>query len=438
MRPADLMGMALSNLWRRKLRTFLTVFAVVIGATLVSLMVSLGAGIQEFMMGQFEAFMPRDALMATTNPKMNEINFNMGGGAPSEVGAEGEMMRSFRSFKPEEIAWIKDLAHVERVDRSVRISAESIKLKGGEKRYRVFPNTGPPYQLKLRRLVAGKHLEDASRGEIILAYQYLEVFGWIAPEEALGQEVVLTVPKSGLRLFSGQSQESKEKQEFAFHVVGVTEKTLNSSEAMISQEDAREIARYMTGNPKVYTDEDPTFDLQVKVTDRSQLAGVAKAIRDHGLGALTVDEALGMIGTMFAIVEGALSLVGLIALGVASLGIINTLVMAIYERTREIGVMKAVGASRGTVRLLFTIEGGMIGFLGGAIGLLIGWALGALLNEVAHATFLSEFRSITLSVFPIWLVLGVVALSTAVALVAALYPANRAAGLDPIEALRYE
>ncbi len=128
----------------------------------------------------------------------------------------------------------------------------------------------------------------------------------------------------------------------------------------------------------------------------------------------------------------------MIALAVASLGIINTLIMAIYERTREIGVMKAVGASKGTIRWLFTVEAGSIGFWGGVVGVVIAWIAGQVINVIAHLTFLKDYKGFNISAFPLWLILAVIALSTGVALVAGLLPANRAARLDPIEALRYE
>jgi putative ABC transport system permease protein len=112
--------------------------------------------------------------------------------------------------------------------------------------------------------------------------------------------------------------------------------------------------------------------------------------------------------------------------------------MAIYERTREIGVMKAVGATRGSIRILFTLEGGALGFLGGAVGVALAVVLGQALNFVGERTFLAAFPGFKMSVFTTELLLGVVALTTAISLIAGLYPANRAARLDPVDALRYE
>jgi putative ABC transport system permease protein len=100
--------------------------------------------------------------------------------------------------------------------------------------------------------------------------------------------------------------------------------------------------------------------------------------------------------------------------------------------------MKAVGASKGTIRFLFTMEAGSIGFFGGVFGVVLAWVVGQIINLVAHATFLSEYPTFNISRFPLWLVVTVIIVSSGVALLAGLLPANRAARLDPVEALRYE
>ncbi len=165
---------------------------------------------------------------------------------------------------------------------------------------------------------------------------------------------------------------------------------------------------------------------------------VAQEIKDMGFNAITPSQILDEINNVFSIIQIGLSAFGIIALVVAAIGIINTLIMAIYERTREIGVMKAVGATKGTIRLLFTIEGGALGFLGGVIGVGLGFILGQMLNFIGSRTFLSDFPTFQISVFSPWLILGIIGLTTAISLLAGLYPANRAARLDPVEALRYE
>jgi putative ABC transport system permease protein len=177
----------------------------------------------------------------------------------------------------------------------------------------------------------------------------------------------------------------------------------------------------------------------VQVDDPDNVDAVARAIETLGeYAASTPEDSAQSLSGGFRVIQAVLSIFGLIALAVASLGIVNTLIMAIYERTREIGTMKAVGASKGTIRLLFTVEAGTIGFWGGLVGVFVAWIIGQVINFVSHLTFLQDYKSFNISAFPLWLILLVIALSTVIALVAGLLPANRAARLDPIEALRYE
>jgi len=431
----DLVRNAFSNLRRRKLRSFLTISAVVIGASLVSLLVSLGIGAQQFLTAQIKAMMPPDTVMVASSKEAFDIGLGgVGfGNAPEEVSDDGGVPFSLEPLTLQEIEAVRALEHVERVDPFVRLTAESVKLQGSDKNFRTRIRPMPQYQVEDTELVAGRYLTEGSRRECIIANQYLDSFGLEQPEDAIGKEVIIRVRQA--ISFIGLPSEV---MDYNFGIVGVTEKTLSSTQIIISIEDGMEISRFWADNPAWYTDDIPPAILQVKLEDSGYADQVAQAVEDLGLGAITSNDVLGLIGTIFTIIQTVLSAFGLIALGVASLGIINTLIMAIYERTREIGVMKAVGASRGTIRLLFTMEGVIIGFLGGIIGVGIGYALGLAINSISHTTFLKDFETFNISTFPWWLMVGVIALSTIVALAAALYPAHRASRLDPIEALRYE
>jgi ABC-type antimicrobial peptide transport system permease subunit len=134
-----------------------------------------------------------------------------------------------------------------------------------------------------------------------------------------------------------------------------------------------------------------------------------------------------------------LGIFGSLALAVASLGIVNTLVMAILERRREIGIMKAVGASDGDVKRLFFAEAGTMGFFGGVAGVTMGWAIGRVIN-FGTGIYLQQQSLPPEDVWsvPWWLVAGAVGFAIIVSLVSGLYPAARAARLDPVQALRYE
>jgi putative ABC transport system permease protein len=124
---------------------------------------------------------------------------------------------------------------------------------------------------------------------------------------------------------------------------------------------------------------------------------------------------------------------------VASIGLVNTLVMAILERRREIGIMKAIGASDTDVKGLFFAEAGVMGVFGGAVGVALGWTIGRVINLGANVYLKRQhFPPEQIWFVPWWLVAGAIAFAIVVSLLSGLYPASRAARLDPIQALRYE
>ena len=113
--------------------------------------------------------------------------------------------------------------------------------------------------------------------------------------------------------------------------------------------------------------------------------------------------------------------------------------MAILERRREIGIMKALGASDGDVKLLFFAEAGAMGLLGGAVGVALGWTIGRIINFGMNIYLKQQhFPPEQIWFVPWWLVLGSIAFALVVSLLSGLYPASRAAKLDPVQALRYE
>jgi ABC-type antimicrobial peptide transport system permease subunit len=178
----------------------------------------------------------------------------------------------------------------------------------------------------------------------------------------------------------------------------------------------------------------------VKVDESSNAAGVAKSIRDtYKVGAADAETEIKQQLGIFNILGAVLGGIGGIALVVAAVGVVNTMIMSILERTREIGVMRAVGARRGTVSLLFTFEAALLGFFGGVVGLLVGYGAVLVANPLINNQLSSNnIGSSNIITLPLWLILGVVALTTVIGILAGLYPARRAARLDPVEALRYE
>jgi ABC-type antimicrobial peptide transport system permease subunit len=195
--------------------------------------------------------------------------------------------------------------------------------------------------------------------------------------------------------------------------------------------DIREISH--AGDQPVYS------SISVRVKNPAQVQTVEDAIKKMGFTTFSILDATRSLRQFFAVLDLFLGIFGSLALAVASIGIVNTLVMAILERRREIGIMKAIGASDGDVRKLFFAEAGAMGVLGGIVGVVLGWAIGQIIN-LGTNVYLRR-QSLPPEHFwavPLWLVLGAIGFAFVVSLISGLYPAGRAARLDPVQALRYE
>jgi putative ABC transport system permease protein len=196
--------------------------------------------------------------------------------------------------------------------------------------------------------------------------------------------------------------------------------------------DLREISRATTDQP-VYS------SVSVRVKNPSQVQKVEDVIKKMGFNTFSILDASKSIQQFFKVLDVFLGIFGSLALAVAFIGIVNTLVMAILERRREIGIMKAIGASDGDIKKLFFAEAGAMGILGGVVGVALGWAIGQVINLGTNIYLKSQsFPAEHFWSVPWWLVAFALVFSFFVSLAAGLYPAGRAARLDPVQALRYE
>jgi len=179
--------------------------------------------------------------------------------------------------------------------------------------------------------------------------------------------------------------------------------------------------------------------LIVRVGKSKAVSQVEDEIRKQGFSTFSILDASKGITRFFTFLDLFLGIFGSLALAVASLGIVNTLVMAILERRREIGIMKALGASDGAVKRIFFFEAGTMGILGGALGAGLGWMIGRAINFATNIYLQrQDIRPENFWVVPVWLVGAALLFSVVVSLSAGLYPASRAAKLDPVQALRHD
>ena len=184
----------------------------------------------------------------------------------------------------------------------------------------------------------------------------------------------------------------------------------------------------------------PTYAaLTIRVQNPKNVLQIEDAIKKLGFNAFSLLDASKTLRQVFIVFDMFLGLFASLALTVASLGIVNTLLMAILERRREIGVLKSLGATDGDVRRLFFAEAGAMGLFGGIFGVALGWLIGQALTW-GTTIYLrrQDLPGVKISYVPWWLAASAIAFAVAVSLVAGLYPAGRAARLNPVEALRYE
>jgi putative ABC transport system permease protein len=182
--------------------------------------------------------------------------------------------------------------------------------------------------------------------------------------------------------------------------------------------------------------------IELRVADPSYIKPVTQKMEQMGFRAFSVTTQLEEIERIFLIINSSLALLGGIALLVASFGISNTMIMSIRERTREIGIMKAIGGSDGEIMRIFFVEASLIGLFGGSLGVVAGWAIDRIANVLANQWIARQtgqaIRYVEFFSIPWYLWTGAILFAVVISLLAAIYPARSAAKVDPIKALRYE
>jgi ABC-type lipoprotein release transport system permease subunit len=421
MKLRDLLKTAFGNLTRHKARTALTTIGVVVGILTIVTMVSLGVGVQREM---GEAF----GSVGLETLSLYPVTEDAGGFDPF-----GQPQRT-RLLTPELVAQLQardDVVEVIpflRMPNSVRVN---LRLEGDEVQARPWgprPSSIPePFETPPQTLVG---LEDPplDGGGVIVSDGLLRELGYEQDDLAslVGQEVdlVLYAPRG-------------ESQAFSLTLAGITER--QRATVALANPDRLAMLRWWFNDPDYLANRgyDEVFVRAASLNDAVQIVDWLDAL---GYEVKSLQMMLDMANRGMIIVQTMLGSVGALALLVASIGIANTMIMAVYERTREIGILKAVGAAPGQIRALFVVEASLIGLLGGVVGTILGWLLGKGLNVLILEILRWQEVQVQGTFFVVswWLVLAALAFATLVGLLAGLYPAARAARLPPLDALRYE
>jgi putative ABC transport system permease protein len=436
MKLRDMTELAVRNLREAVLRNSLTTLGVAVGVASLVAMLSLGVGLQQLAANRLTKSGLFDSVFVT--PKLN-----MRGGPPSMATQQGQT----RLLNEEARQEISGLPNVIEVFPQVRFFTE---VRFGDKPFAAMV-AGMPQSAKANGAfdgMLGNFFSGDSADEAILQIEFAKE---LAPEPAslLGKDLALRYAERQ-PLADSSGGFSIVPREKTIRIIGIVETepaagfggygngrlliplgvALQLRAAQVN--DLRDVVR---GGPAK-----PTFaSLTVRAKSPRNVEAIETAIKKMGFGAFSLLDASKSLRIFFSVFDLLLGLFGSLALAVATLGIVNTLVMAILERRREIGVLKALGAADGDVKQLFFVEAGVMGLLGGVLGVLFGWLIGRALTLATNIYLKRQsLPSVEISSVPWWLVLGGIGFAILVSLIAGLYPATRAAKLNPVEALRYE
>lgn len=473
----DLMSMSLGNLWRRKLRTILTVLGVLIGTTSIVAMLSLAFGMKQQMMEQYESM-----------GSVTQINVSPGGGMDSD--SSGSQTDTSTMLTESNMEMFQGMEHVKSVSpqltfdgtmKSGRYSGyanmigvdqsmlDSQELDKGE-----VPKAGNSGTLQVlggNQLLTGfgyvqgdEYVDYYSTGELppidlMTQIHQLQVYNDATESETVDQTAstdASTEDSSGDGDSdsagddaAAQPAEDNSMLNFRIKITGIMagglEEYNNYSQSLLVNLD--DLKSYLTKNfgkgkipeqPKpngkplnewVYT------TIVVEVDQADNVEDVMKSIQDMGFSANSNKELIDSAQKSLQIVELVLGGIGMVAFLVAAIGIANTMMMSTYERTKEIGVMKVLGCDMRDIQKLFLAEAGFIGLIGGIVGLLLSCGVSSLIN---HFSAGMEGIGGNISVIPWWLALAAVAFSTLMGMVAGYFPARRAMKLSPLAAIHTE
>jgi putative ABC transport system permease protein len=441
----DAISLALRNLRQSKLRTFLTVLGVSIGIASLAGMVSLGVGLQDQFVGGFTRSGMFDAINVMPGLDLRGLPGGRGGRGARRSSAQPVDVPA-RMLDESALTDIAKLEHVKDVYPIVRVPIE-VKF-GDATEYTTA--TGVPLSSRgigaFHTLAHGEFFRDETAADCMLSIPFANRLVE-DPAKLLGATLSVGYATSD---GTAQTMTQVKRVESSCRVIGVVQRetgpmpmgATNVAPVMLPMPLAREINAGVVNTQRslMRNRVDNMFQaVTVKVTAAQHTQDVQDRIKQMGFSAFSLNDALAQAKRAFLILDILLGLVGSIALAVASLGIMNTMVMSILERTREIGIMKAIGGSDADVRRIFLIEASVIGVLGGVAGLVLGWVVGRVINFGANQYIVSQGgTAANLFSLPVWLIASALGFSIVVSLAAGLYPASRAARLDPIQALRHD
>lgn len=471
MRWIDLLRMSSGNLKRRKLRTFLTILGVVIGTASIVVMISLGLGMQESMYREVEQSGGMTSI--TVMGKQTE------GGRYYSMGGYSDQEEPDKYITDDVIKQLQQLEHVKDANPVLEVSA--IALKGQYIGYLQLKGMTPEaMEQQNMELAPGGKLPDPDSANLDLVFGngVLTSFyekstnrgywdtGELPDIDLANDQMFLILDEDSY--FQSQSAGSGAAMGDAGgdspqgpartakkHVVkasGVVDGDVNSYNANYYYVycDINKLAdvlkkefrgRVIPGQPSTKSGKPYKqfvySSASVQAEDINDVDKLSATIRDMGFQVTTNAEYMESMKKQFAMVQAVLGGIGAVSLFVAAIGIANTMMMSIYERTKEIGVIKVLGCGLKNIKQMFLLEAAFIGFIGGVAGNILSFGLSFIINLLTGNGSAMGLDG-NISYIPPWLVLASMVFAVFVGMAAGYFPALRAMRLSPLAAIRNE
>lgn len=421
MKFRDILSSAATNLWHNKGRTFLTIIAVLIGALTISITLGINTGVNDYLHKQIGNVGNTEQMIISPQYSSSD------GSGPQKYNSSKSSHNADGMISKKDVAKIKSVKGLKDVKA---LKDSNVEYAQGKSKTKYLIDAQVTLGIKYDLLAGRQVATQGQASEILLTKEMAKAFGYKNPRHAIGQQINLIAI----------SPVTKRKTKIAAKVVGVrNESMVSSGQSVYSAGLSNKIiAANQAGLPKALKARYVEVIATPTSKDDQKITQIEKRLSKKGFDAMTLKESVKQLFQVFNAVTGVLILFGAIALIAASFGVINTLYMSVRDRTREIGLMKALGLGGGKVFSIFSCEAILIGLIGSLLGLLAAMGIGQVINKVATTSFLKGLDGFTLVQFN-WssslLIIGIICLIT---FLAGTLPARRAAKLDPITALRYE
>ena len=436
MKTLDIIKDANANLLRNKLRTFLTILAIFIGSFAIISTSAIQAGVNSFIDDQVNSYGGEGYLAIVNKDSMDALEGltgMMGGGNTGPIEYNPDKKQD--GMTPVSKEQIEKLKKIDGIDADSITEQKSLDItyvtgSKNDKKYLAAAEALPPGNVRVAT-INGHALDlKADEYQVLLEHTYVKALGY-DDENIVDQKIKFVV----------KDQFTNEEKVFEARVVDVIAPgVVSMSMSYFNNKLADDIYEE---NTKYYPPEYKDFVAAVAVNyDYKKYSAdeIKDKLEEIGLSAMTIDDIVGGVKSFFDVILTVFKIFGFIALIAAAIGIINTLFMAVQERTREIGLDKALGMSSGKVFASFTIEAISLGFWGSVFGIVVSIIIGNLVNIAFHAegAFLESFPTFNLVIYTIQDIVGVTLLIMFIAFLAGTLPARRAAHKNPIDSLRYE